>query len=724
VSDENWTPEDLNRLEAAIRSYDRVAAERLCAKLVAHLAHRAEAFPEKEARTILGLLRRKRLFDLMERVADALIGAGSRAAVIRRQLAQSLIDQAKLAQAEMVLAALLAEPGISAAEIAEARGLLGRVHKQRYMNAPSPAQKPFLARSIAEYRWVYESAPAVHVWHGINAVALKLRAERDGFPDLAPDFDARDAAGRILATFEQKPEGGVPYWDLATAAEGCIALGRHDDALEWLKSYLVAPGVDAFELGSFLRQMQEVWGIDERDPRCPLVLALKTALLEREGGALSVGQGELQLISRAAHDATTGERLERVFGPTGPQKVVWLRNGLSLAVAVGRVEDLDETTAGTCFLVRAGEFFPKLSRIPPSELLVLTNSHVLGTKSAKSVRPADARVRFDELQPRGPFEVKEIVWESSSGELDAAFARIYPQPACDVVLKLAPVDPPEPSEPPRQMLVIGHPRGGGLSMSLSDNVQVGWMPPRLHYRTPTEPGSSGSPVFDGGWRLIALHRAARERIPRQDAPAKYYEANEGVWIHAIRRVTAETGMVIALAGRRIDKAGTEPPSFPLGRVAAVRAELQRRFGGDLAAIALVASAACGADLVALDVAGEPELGIQRRVVLPFSRRTFRDTSVVDRPGEWGAAYDDVISEVDARGGLVELQGSPEAGNAVYLDANEAIFDEALRLAGGQPENVVAVVVWEGRRKGPEDATAGFADRARARGIRFEEVRSV
>jgi hypothetical protein len=45
--------------------------------------------------------------------------------------------------------------------------------------------------------------------------------------------------------------------------------------------------------------------------------------------------------------------------------------------------------------------------------------------------------------------------------------------------------------------------------------------------------------------------------------------------------------------------------------------------------ALVCSAACGADLIALEEA--ERLGLRRRIVLPFSPRQFRETSVTDRP---------------------------------------------------------------------------------------------
>jgi hypothetical protein len=64
---------------------------------------------------------------------------------------------------------------------------------------------------------------------------------------------------------------------------------------------------------------------------------------------------------------------------------------------------------------------------------------------------------------------------------------------------------------------------------------------------------------------------------------------------------AEHGSVIALAGRRIDAPGADPPRFPLERVSAVRRRLADLLVQEQAT-ALVCSAACGADLAALEAA--------------------------------------------------------------------------------------------------------------------------
>ena len=173
--------------------------------------------------------------------------------------------------------------------------------------------------------------------------------------------------------------------------------------------------------------------------------------------------------------------------------------------------------------------------------------------------------------------------------------------------------------------------------------------------------------------------------------------------------------VLALAGRRIDAPGT-PPRFPLDRMSAVREELRELLAGG-GTTTLVCSAACGADLVGLDVARK--LGLRRRVVLPFSVQAFRESSVVDRPGDWGQLFDDLIGEARKANDLLLMAGVPGEDSA-YLHANEAILDEALRLAG-DPGRAAVCLVWDGRPKGTGDATHAFGESARKRGLRVIDV---
>jgi hypothetical protein len=178
-------------------------------------------------------------------------------------------------------------------------------------------------------------------------------------------------------------------------------------------------------------------------------------------------------------------------------------------------------------------------------------------------------------------------------------------------------------------------------------------------------------------------------------------------------------MVIALAGRRPDPPNADARRFPIEHVGAVEEKL-RKLLVTSTATALVSSAACGADLLALVEAGQ--LNLRRRVLLPFDRERFRGTSVVDRPGEWGPVFDRVIDEVSARGDLIVIDGGD--GDEAYAAANEAILDEAERLAHGADAPAAAAVVWDGKARGEGDLTHQFRASAERRGMRVFEVLTI
>src|SRR5687767_12247373 len=114
-------------LKGYLKTFDRKGAAALCDKLIQYLFQSGAEFPHKDAERILQRLRNKRMFELMQKVADAFILTHRHTLKIRRQHAQSLIDQGKVTDALTVLTTLIADAGDTAAnepERAEAKGLM------------------------------------------------------------------------------------------------------------------------------------------------------------------------------------------------------------------------------------------------------------------------------------------------------------------------------------------------------------------------------------------------------------------------------------------------------------------------------------------------------------------------------------------------------------------------------------------------------------------------
>jgi V8-like Glu-specific endopeptidase len=100
-----------------------------------------------------------------------------------------------------------------------------------------------------------------------------------------------------------------------------------------------------------------------------------------------------------------------------------------------------------------------------------------------------------------------LLWTSPKTELDATLLEIESLPEKAAPPPLALELPSKKGENSR-VNIIGYPSCRDLQVSLQDNKIVKVKDPYIHYKTPTDPGSSGSPVFDQSWNLVALHHAA------------------------------------------------------------------------------------------------------------------------------------------------------------------------------------------------------------------------
>lgn len=524
-----WSPGvTTDRLRQAVDAFDRPLVARLCEELIAYLGATDDGYPEPEARDILAALRRKRYFELMTRVADALVEAGADHPVVRRQYAQALLDQHHLVAALSVLGQLVTDTDGAPDEQVEARGLLGRAYKQMFVQTDPRAVRRgrYLDRAIRAYHDVYQQHPNL-IWHGINSVALLARAGRagvplDGFPD--PQATATQLAAEIAARVADRSQPG--YWDLATAMEASIALGRSDDAMRWLGRYVQDRDADAFEFASTLRQLVEIWELDDDHP---LVTLLKAELLRREeGGQVEIAPAELddESLQRLEHR----DGFEALLGDERFESINWFREALERCRAVARIEDKYGQGIGTGFLVHG----PDLHSSLPAAVLV-TNHHVI----PEALPMSKAYVAFQGLEPtrEGPrrSQIRELRLESGKGELDATVAVLDHVPEGATTCPVAAGMPLRDASPPPRAYVIGHPRGLDMPrLSIHDNRLLDWDDTLVHYRSPTQKGSSGSPVFTREWELIALHHYGDEQVRRLHGADGFYPANQGVRIDQIR----------------------------------------------------------------------------------------------------------------------------------------------------------------------------------------------
>lgn len=481
-----------------------------------------------------------RQFALLASVTEALSRRCPDDAQARRLHAQALIEQGYATAAIELLRPLATRLPATDPEQAEVTGLLGRAFKQIFLDAndkTGPMASDALAQAVAYYRRSIE-ANAADTWHGVNLLALLVKARRLGL-DPAPDVTIDVLARKLISRLNKLPEAVRNVWHLAALAEASLGLDDWAAVEGALHRYVADPGVRAFHIASTLKQFTEVWDIEAVDDHGRALANILRARL------LSLSTGEVLLSARdlAAARSTQPDagQLEAVLGELGTQTYRWYMTGLKRAAGVCAIRHSLGARIGTGWLAQARDL-----GLEREELVVVTNAHVVsGSGAQQSIQPESAEVVFEANAPGQSMGVREILYSSPPDRHDYSILRLSEQPAAIEPLPVARGLPLV--EPSTRVLVIGHPGGRELEFSMQDNELLDHDGPtagkprsdgvwRVHYRAPTEKGSSGSPVFNGSlWQVIALHRAGGKRgMSRLNGKAGMYEANEGIAIQSIR----------------------------------------------------------------------------------------------------------------------------------------------------------------------------------------------
>ncbi|MER9935140.1 hypothetical protein [Mesorhizobium sp. M0088] len=176
--------------------------------------------------------------------------------------------------------------------------------------------------------------------------------------------------------------------------------------------------------------------------------------------------------------------------------------------------------------------------------------------------------------------------------------------------------------------------------------------------------------------------------------------------------------VVALAGRRIDAVGAER-RFPLGNVPIVRARIVEALKR-LEVKSLVCSAACGADLIALQVAIEQN--IPRRILLPFEPQKFRSSSVTDRPGNWGEIFDYVLEQTPSED-VVNLELTNKDPNKNYSLVTREIVKQTSIIAKAADLSPTTLLVWDSLPRHTGDATQDMLEVSKSAGFEVHHIQT-
>lgn len=225
---------------------------------------------------------------------------------------------------------------------------------------------------------------------------------------------------------------------------------------------------------------------------------------------------------------------EKIWGDTVDfVNVSFLEKGARIARAVGRVAYRNETPLGTGFLIGKGLF--------------ITNHHVIPSQALTEQLAIDFDYELDLVGNRR--SVTRFLIDSTViiTDPDTQDGLDYTIVAIGALLQgELPIESFGWSglsdAGDKHMLgefanIVQHPSGRYKEVVLRENRLVGRYDNALHYVADTEPGSSGSPVFNSEWRPIALHHwgGPWRDVFGDDGTLARVDVNEGIRISAIVR---------------------------------------------------------------------------------------------------------------------------------------------------------------------------------------------
>lgn len=220
--------------------------------------------------------------------------------------------------------------------------------------------------------------------------------------------------------------------------------------------------------------------------------------------------------------------LEKVWSGT-LQSVSWLAKGVTASRSVCRV--VSPAGIGTGFIVGPG--------------IVLTNNHVV--PSIEAAAKTTVEFNFEEdangrLMAHNTYNVdtKSAFVTSPVELLDCTILKISeaegePPLASWGMLPLGYSEGDKVSVG-AHVTIVQHPQGGPKKIAATANEVVNIYDRRLQYMTDTMGGSSGSPVFNDSWKVIAIHHAGGNII-KNDRQERFF-ANEGILFSYIMRDSA------------------------------------------------------------------------------------------------------------------------------------------------------------------------------------------
>ncbi|MCW8932597.1 MAG: trypsin-like peptidase domain-containing protein [Gammaproteobacteria bacterium] len=189
-------------------------------------------------------------------------------------------------------------------------------------------------------------------------------------------------------------------------------------------------------------------------------------------------------------EADIGDFFEKVHKEANFLPSSFLEHGVKRAQSVCRI--VTDTSYGSGSLIASRNF-------------IMTNNHVIPNISTAELTIAE--FDYDEDDILYTVTLKPDVFFMTNSDLDFTIVACDPSPLPTDIEAIPLLRDPQTVTRNERVNIIQHPKGRKKEISLHDNKVTHVYDNGVRYTADTEPGSSGSPVFNNEWDLVALHHA-------------------------------------------------------------------------------------------------------------------------------------------------------------------------------------------------------------------------
>jgi len=259
---------------------------------------------------------------------------------------------------------------------------------------------------------------------------------------------------------------------------------------------------------------------------------LKRNMSPSELASDKVKQERKEFLGDSLRETRAPEEIERIYervlGGNDLMPIAYLERGAIAARAVARI-DLGGGAYGTGFLI--------------APRVLITNYHVIGDKTTAAHATANFQYEVN-LKDVAAQEVTvelvpdELFHTSPVEEFDFTVVAVSPKVPLWQFGCLPLIETTGKTSEGEWLTIIQHPSGQRKQVCVRENKFIKRTESMLWYTTDTEPGSSGSPVFNNDWFVVALHHAGVPEtrdgiVMRQSDGSEKWIANEGVRVSRI-----------------------------------------------------------------------------------------------------------------------------------------------------------------------------------------------